>query len=224
MDEKELEALKTANPKAYEFIVGQKAELEKSKAELEKRKTKSDPDPDDQDDDGEDDLASKAKADREAKDKGKAREKSLESALRFTMNSKDFLKQNEALLPKDMADIFSAAEKETYDDAIQKDAAIKAGLVKSFFQVQANVDLLTQGQKSMLDDYLKLTNTGRQEKAQYIYDMIFEPAFDTLKRVKKAEAVKRGESGHGDGDDEAYKQRLMKMGRKKFMGERENAQ
>jgi len=163
------------------------------------------------------DLNEKARLEREAKDKKTNDSKALESALRFSMGAEQWLKTNQGLLPKDVADIFEAANKETYDSAVEKDSAIKAGIIKSFFTVQSNLDLLTPAIKNQLEDYLKLTNTGRQEKARQIYDTIFEPAFEMLKRVKRAEALQKG---HGDGSDDSYKSRLIQGSRKHYLGEK----
>jgi hypothetical protein len=217
LTDEELAALKTSNVKAHDAYVAQRDEAAKLKAAAPKPKPKEEED--DEEDDSEADLQTKAKLEREEKEKGSAREKKLESAIRFTMGSTEFLKQNEALLPKDASDIFRLADKENYADAIEKDQAIKSGLIQSFFQVQHNVDLLTPGQKSILDDYLRLTKTGKQEKAQYVYDMIFEPAFDTLKRQKKAEVLGRG---HADTSDvqKGYKDRLMAGSKKHYLGEK----
>lgn len=167
------------------------------------------------------DLRDKAKDLRDKDDKEKLNTRALESALKFQLNSENWLKQNATLLPKDVPDIFKAAEKENYDSALEKDSAIKAGIVKSFFSVQSNLDLLTPGLKTILDDYLKLTNNGKLEKAQHIYDTIFEPTFDTLKRVKRAEALNKGYAP-GSTDD-AYKQKLMKLSKKHFLGEKVDA-
>lgn len=168
------------------------------------------------------DLRDKARNDRDAADKSRAREKQLESAINFNLKAKDFLKQNETLLPKEVSDIFAQAEKENFADAIEKDAAVKSGLIQSFFSVQANVDMLTAGQKSTLDDYLKLTKSGKQEKAQEMYAMIFEPAFEMLKRVKRAEALQRGHASSSDVEDN-YRKRLLAHSRKHYLGEKADA-
>lgn len=165
------------------------------------------------------DLKKRAELAREAEEKDKARTKQMETAMRFSLQSKDFLKTNESLLPKGVTDIFAQAEKENYDNAIQKDAAIKAGLIASFFEVQANVDLLTPGLKSQLDEYLKLTKNGRQDKAQAVYDSVFEPAFEMLKRMKKADALSKGYGGGSDAETE-YKNRLIKASRQHYLGEK----
>lgn len=165
------------------------------------------------------DLLERARRDRELKDKNNNNSKALEDALRFDMSSKDWLKTNASLLPKDIGDIFETAGRETYDSAIEKDAAIKSGIIQSFFAQQSNMDLLTSGLKSKLEDYLKLTKTGKQDKAQEIYSGVFEPAFEMLKRVKKVEALSGG-NGNQSEADQAYKQKLMGLSKKHYLGEK----
>ena len=192
-------------------------ELAKTKAEIEAlKKTATPPKEDDPD------LQKKAAKEREEKDKRNSDSKRLESALKFNLGAQDWLKQNETLLPKNIAGIFAAAEKETYENAIDKDSAIKAGVVQEFFSVQANVDLLTPGLKSALEDYLKLTKNGKQDKAQHIYDTVFEPAFAMLKAVKKAEQLNNGQKNQTDGE-KALAERMMKLSKKHYLGEKENA-
>lgn len=214
LSDEQLAALEKASPEAHKEYVAQRDELAKLKAAPPKKDDQVDPPKKD-----DDDLEAKAAAARAAKEKGASRDRRLESAIKFDLSSKDFLKQNETLLPADVADIFSQAEKEKFEDAVEKDEAIKAGLVQAFFRVQANADLLTTGQKAMLDDYLKLTKTGKQEKAQAIYDMVFEPAFERLKAQKKAEALGRGHA-QGSGVEDGYKKRLIDGSRKHYLGEK----
>ena len=163
------------------------------------------------------DLAEKARKQRELDDKKNNDTKATEDALRFDMGAEQWLKTNQSLLPKDVADIFAAAKKETYDSIIQKDAAVKSGIVKAFFAVQSNLDLLTPAIKNQLEDYLKLTNTGKQEQARQAYVNIFEPAFEMLKRVKKAEALQRG---HNSGTDDALIEKRIGRATKHFLGEK----
>lgn len=190
--------------------------LKASHAELIKKfEALSAPNPDDKDKS----LLDKARDKRAEDDKKNVDTKALENALRFSMGADQFLKTNASLLPKDISDIFQAAEKEKYDSAIEKDAAIKAGIIQSFFSLQANVDLLTPGLKSGLDDYLKLTKAGKHEKSQLVYDSIFEPAFEMLKRTKKAEELNKG-YGHGGDDETVYKNKLMEQSTKHYLGVR----
>ena len=168
----------------------------------------------------EEDLQTKAKNKQEQLDNEASKSKRLEAALTFNLKSADFLKQNSALLPKEAEDIFALADKENYADAIEKDCAIKSGLIQSFFAVQSNVDLLTGAQRASLDDFLKLTKNGKQDKAQHIFDTIFEPTFEMLRRVKKAESLKKG-YGTQDGTTDAYKQRMINLSKKHYnMGDR----
>lgn len=199
----EVEALRTQN-----------ADLLKR---LEALEAKGKPKPED------DDLLEKEKKARAEKDRKNSDAKAIEAALKFSLGAKDWVKTNSSLLPKEVEGIFAAAEKETYDSAIEKDQAIKSSLITAFFQQQANLDLLTPSQKTALEDFQKLTKNGKQEKAQHIYDSIFEPTFEMLKRIKKAEQLRRTGETEGTDADQAYRDRMIKLSKKHYLGERENA-
>lgn len=162
-------------------------------------------------------LMDKIKKENDLKAQKAGDTKALEAALKFNINSAEFLKANQSLLPKEISDLFAAADKETYGSAIEKDQAIKAGMVQSFFALQANIDLLTPGLKSQLEDFLKLTKTGKQERAQQIYDSIFEPTFDMLKRIKKAEQLSKGGGQTTDADDQ-YKNKMIALSKEHYLG------
>lgn len=169
------------------------------------------------------DLFKKAKDKNAEDEKNLSDSKALESAIKFNLKADEFIKTNESLLPKNATEIFKAADRENYSNAIEKDRAIKSGLIQSFFEVQENLDLLTDAQKNQLEDYIKLTKTGKQDKAQIIYDAIFEPTFEMLKRIKKAGAISKANSGHAVGSeaDEQYKQKLMNGSKKHYLGEKQ---
>lgn len=164
-----------------------------------------------------DDLLKKTRKSKEADDKNKNDAKALEAAISFNLKSEDFLKNNSALLPKDVSEIFAQANKENYGSAIEKDQAIKTAIIQSFFGVQENLDLLTPAVKIQLEDYLKLTKTGKQEQAQRIYDMIFEPALEYARKIKRAQSLQKG---HGTGEDDTYKAKLIAGSRKHYLREK----
>lgn len=168
------------------------------------------------------DLADKARKEREAAEKKTAESKSMESALSFNLQTKDFLKNNATLLPKSIEGILAQAEKETYDSALDKSAAIKVGIVSEYFAQQDNLDLLTASQKSSLEEFLKLSKTVKQERVNGIYDSIFEPTLESARRIKKAKAVQQGLADPSDNED-AYKKRMMELSRKHYLGEKKNA-
>lgn len=201
--------------KAFNEAKAERDALKKEKSDAEAARLAKEADDKKKKETDDPELIEKARREREAGDKDANRIKRLESSIGFNMKSADFLKLNAALLPKEVEDILKAAEKENYSDATEKADALKAGIMQSFFSLQANVDLLTAGQKAQLDDYLKLTKTGKQERAQAMYDMVFEPAFEMLKRTKRAEQLNKGYAGGGDAE-EAYKQRLMSGSNKHY--------
>lgn len=223
MDEKELEALKTSNPKAYEHIVslkGSKDEADKIKKELDdlkaKSKSKDDPKPDP------DDLSDKARKEKESKEKQGEETRRLESALTFNLSLSEFLKSNKDLLPGEIDGIVKAADKERYESAIEKAGALKSGMIKEFFLVQTNLDLLTKAQRTQVEEYLKLSPKGREEKAASVFENIFEPALETLKKIKKAEEVGRSTGGHHTGSkaENDYKNKMINIAKKTHLGEK----
>ncbi len=195
--------------------------LERLDAMEKKGKGKAKDEDDESDDDEGDGLGEKAKRAREAKEKTEAGTKQIESALKFSLGAPAWLKDNASLLPKDIEGIFTEAEKEKYESAIEKDGAIKSAVIQSFFKVQSNLDLLTDHQKIALEDFLKLTKNGKQEKAQGLYDQIFDPTFEMLKRIKKAEQLSKGGQSTPNDGEAAYRDRLMKLSRKHYLNEKE---
>ena len=167
-------------------------------------------------------LNEKVEADRKEKEKSQADQKTLESAITFTVKSGDWLKEHKEILPKEVEEIFQMADKEKYDSPIQKANAVKAGIIQSFFSVQANVDNLTESQKRTLEDYLKLTKNGREERAHQVFENIFEPAMAMTKQVKKAEEITRAKNGFGNESDneKKYVEKLVKLSRSHYLGEK----
>lgn len=205
-----------------EEIEAMKAENAKLKADLEKNKPNPDPTPAPKPDPKPDDksLAEKAEADRKAKEAKDLESKTLESALKFNLSSKDWMKNNASLLPTNIQGIFDQAEKENYGSAVQKSNAIKTGVVLEFFAQAVNLDLLTEHQKQTLAEFKALTKDVKEERVQGIYDSIFEPTLEMLRKVKKAEALQKGLGTPSDAED-AYKQRMIKLSRQHHLGEKQ---
>lgn len=196
-------------------------DLKKELEEARKGKKKDDGDEDDGDSK---DLRAKARKEKEDAEKTAAQTKDIERALGFNLGVDEFVAKNASLLPNEIAQIVKLAHKETYDNALAKASALKKSIIESYFAVQANLDALTSGQRATLDDYLKLTKTGKEQKAADIYENIFEPALETVRRVKKAEEIGRARSGFASSSDSnaAYKEKLVRASRKTHLGEKES--
>ena len=202
-----------------EEIAAMKAENEKLKADNLKLTTpppKEPPAPPPADDPS---LADKARQERENKEKSAKAEKSLESALTFIMGGTSFLKDNVGLIPKNIESIFAAAEKENYENKVQKANEIKVGVVQEFFAVQANHDLLTGPQKIELDEFLKLTKNGKQDRVENVYAMIFEPALETLRKVEKARQLNTGTKNQTD-SEKMLADKMMKASKAHYLGDK----
>jgi hypothetical protein len=211
MTPEEIEAMKAENERIKQENQKIKSDLGRMKKAGTGEPAKKTGDPAKTDDD----LLTKAKKQTEEHSKASTDTKKIENALRFNLGVSDYVKNNKDLLPDDIEGILKVAEKENYDTANAKANAVKVGMISSFFSVQANVDALTSAQKVQLEDFLKLTKTGKEEKAEYIFENLFEPAIETFKKVRKAEELAKASQGYGGGSsvETAYKERLMKQAR-----------
>lgn len=164
----------------------------------------------------EEDLRTKAQKEKELNDAKGADAKRIERAVSFNFTIDEFAKVNKDLLPEDIEGILQQAKKENYDSVAERANALKSSVVLSFFAVQANYDVLTPAQKAQVDSFLKLTKTGREQRADEIYDNVFEPAFETLKRVKKASEVARAQAGFStpSNAEAAYKEKMIQVAAK----------
>lgn len=168
------------------------------------------------------DLAAAAKKKREDEEKAKNSEAAMTSAINFTVKAPEWLKTNAPLLPKTVAGLFEAAEKENYGTAVEKANAIKAGIVQEFFAIQTNLDLLTDSQKILVEDFKKLTHADKRDRVADVYASIFEPTFEQLRRLEKAKQVRSGE--HSPSDTEAtYNRKMKELSQKHYLGEKKNA-
>lgn len=167
------------------------------------------------------DIVSKARGEIEAADKAANTTKQLESALKFNLEIDSFVKANKSLLPAEVEKIIEVANRETYDSAVDKTNAIKIGLMTSFFNQQANLDVLTPSQKAQVEDFQKLSKKGKEMKAAALYENVFEPALEVFKRIKKAEEVVKARSGivSGSSTEDAYKQKMINFSKKAYLKE-----
>lgn len=186
------------------------------KAEIEKFKKKEPAggDPDDGD------LVSKARKDKENKDKENADHKNVERALKFNLTVDDFVKTNKGFLPDEIDGILSRASKERYDSEFEKASALKSAIIKSFFDIQANLDTLTSSQKNQVENWKSLTKGEREKRAADLYENVFEPCIETSRRVKKAEEVTRSRQGLASHSDSgmAYKEKLIQIAQAAHLG------
>ena len=192
--------------KEIETLKAEKLKLEQEIAGLKAPPKKDDPS----------DLAAKAAKEREEKEVEAKKTKSLEGALNFTIKAADWLKTNATLLPKTLEGIFAQAEKEVYANAIDKAAAMKSGIISEFFAIQSNQDLLTAAQKNALADFKALTKNDKEQRVNDIWDNIFEPTFESLKRIKKAEQVRQG-LGDPSSSDSAYEKKIKEASAKHYL-------
>jgi len=93
-------------------------------------------------------------------------------------------------------------------------------VVSEVFAVQTNNDLLTACLIIELDDYLKSTKNGKQDRVENVYAMIFEPTLETLRKVEKAKQLNTGTKNQSDAEKQLA-DKMMKASKKHYLGDKE---
>ena len=165
-------------------------------------------------------ILARIKVEKETKEKESQKLKDIEDSMAFNLMSELFLKENSSILPPETSKVFEAANKEKYESQLQKTNAIKSSLVQSFFRIQDNVDMLTNDQKAVLDNFLKLTKDAKETEASHIYSQIMEPTLLTVKKSRKAEELAKSKFGYHEGTDQEkeYEKMLIKKSENYYMG------
>lgn len=166
--------------------------------------------------DSNDDLQRKAELKRQSDEAESLKAKKLEKAVTFTLGAPEWLKNNITLLPKTIEGIFKAADGETYGSSVDKAADLKVGIVAEFFAQQENLDQLTDQQKVALEDFKKLAKDVKRERVDKIYDDIFEPTLNMVKKVKRAEQISLGLGDKG-GTSGAYENKMKELSSKHYL-------
>ncbi len=199
----------TPTPDPVKDLETARAEMAKLKAELDSLKAKKEAPAEDPS------LADKVRKQKEDAEKAQSDQKKIEAAIKFDVAGRNWAKSNASLLPKTIDGIFDAADKENYGSAIEKVATIKMNIVSEFFAQQANLDLLTESQKNQVEEFKKLTKTDKQDRAGQIFDSIFEPTLESLKKITKAKILADGHSTPTDAEA-AYKEKLIAGSKKHY--------
>lgn len=236
MNEEDLKAL--VGDKAFEAMTAEqrsaaiakytppkKEEDEDEDEEKEKKKKAKKGKTDDEEDEDEEDLREKVRKQKEGKVAKETETRALEKAIGFNMGVDKFITDHADILPPEFTDLLATAKKETYDSQAEKASAIQSAFIQAFFAVQAHVDLLTTSQKAALDGYSKLTKSGKEQKARELYENLFEPALETLKKVKKAEELGKARSGFATSSkvEDGYKQKLIDGSRAMYLNKKKGA-
>lgn len=208
----EIDILKEENDRLKKEGDAQKTELEKFRAKPNPGSSKTE----------EDDLRAKAQKEKEAEEEETGKTRRTEGAIKFNMAIPEFVKTNKDILPDEIAQILKTSANEKYDTEVERAAAVKAGIIQSFFSIAKNEEALTTSQREALKLYLGLTKKAKEERAADVYENIFEPAVETLKKIRKAEELAKGSSGQtaGSTSENQYKDRLVKASRQTYLGEK----
>lgn len=151
------------------------------------------------------------KEDDDKKEKDKTAE--MEKSAIFNANLNQFVKDNGPLVSPRLASVVEVANKENFANSTERARELKGAIVKEFFSVESNVKHLTDSQKARLDFFLTQTKNGRAEQITAIWDDLFEPTLELVRKIKSFEEKSSGKVK----SDSGIKNKFMEVGKKSYL-------
>ncbi len=171
-------------------------------------------------------LAERVEAERKSREKNKLETDKIERDISFNMGIAKFVDEHKSHLSDNIAEIIKVADNQKFDNHAEKSSTLRSEIIDAFFKVQANLDILTPAQKRNLADFQKLTKDGKRQESEKVYESVFEPALEMVKRVKKAEELNlaaRGFATAQGGPLAAYKAKLYEAAQRVIINRKQKA-
>lgn len=164
-----------------------------------------------------DDMRDRNRRDNEQRETAQREQARVESAVTFNLTLGKWCDDNKELLPAEIPEILKRSATENFESASAKAAELRSAIILSFFDLQENEDLLTASQKASLANYKKLSRTAKIEKAADFYETIFEPTFESLRKIRRAQDLN---AGGQSSQNTALRDRLIKQGQEVYLKKR----
>lgn len=168
-------------------------------------------------------IAERVEAERKVREKNKLETDKIERDISYNMGILKFAEDHKSHLAENIGEIITAADKQKFDNHAEKASTLRTEIIDAFFKVQSNLDILTPAQKRNLADFQKLTKDGKRQESEKVYESVFEPALEMVKRVKKAEELNlaaRGFATAQGGPLAAYKAKLYEAAKRVIINKR----
>ncbi len=171
-------------------------------------------------------LTERVEAERKLREKNKQETDKIERDISYNLGVRKFVEDHKAHLSENILDLMTEADKQKFENHAEKASTLRTEIIESFFKVQANVDILTPAQKRNLADFQKLTKDGKRQESEKVYESVFEPALEMVKRVKKAEELNlaaRGFATAQGGPLAVYEQKLYEAAQRNIFNKQKKA-
>lgn len=88
---------------------------------------------------------------------------SLANAIKFNLSIESFIKDNEAILPKEAKALFDTVNSKVYSTDVEKANVLRKGLIDQFIELKENFDILPNSLKERAGKYKALTDDEKNK-------------------------------------------------------------
>lgn len=115
---------------------------------------------------------------------------SLANAIKFNLGIENFIKDNEAILPKEAKALFDTVNLKVYSTDVEKANVLRKGLIDQFIELKENFDILPNSLKERANKYKALTDDEKAKQSGQFWDIVEIGAAHKV-LIRKAEQLSK---------------------------------
>lgn len=137
---------------------------------------------------------------------------SLANAIKFNMSVDGFIKDNEAILPKEARTLFDTVNNKVYSTDVEKANVLRKGLIEQFIELKENFDILPSSLKDKANRFKALTDDERVKQSGKFWDIVEIGASQKV-LIRKAEQFKKQGGQEQKSEFSEFEKRVLNKAR-----------
>lgn len=137
---------------------------------------------------------------------------SLANAIKFNMSVDGFIKDNEAILPKEARTLFDTVNNKVYSTDVEKANVLRKGLIEQFIELKENFDILPSSLKEKANRFKALTDDEKVKQSGKFWDIVEIGASQKV-LIRKAEQFKKQGGQEQKSEFSEFEKRVLNKAR-----------
>lgn len=137
---------------------------------------------------------------------------SLANAIKFNMSVDGFIKDNEAILPKEARALFDTVNNKVYSTDVEKANVLRKGLIEQFIELKENFDILPNSLKEKANRFKALTDDEKVKQSGKFWDIV-EIGTEHKVLIRKAEQLNKQGGNDKKTEFSDFEKRVMEKAR-----------
>lgn len=137
---------------------------------------------------------------------------SLASAIKFNMSVDGFIKDNEAILPKEARALYDTVNNKVYSTDVEKANVLRKGLIEQFVELKENFDILPNSLKEKANRFKSLTDDEKVKQSGKFWDIVEIGASQKV-LIRKAEQLNKQGGQEQKSEFSDFEKRVLEKAR-----------